>query len=240
MPRRIVVFSILAVVLAAVFVRLGVWQLDRLSDRRAQNAEIASHLAEREVPWDELGALDSARLRRAVVVGAPDTANEFAVLGRSRNGSPGVWIITPMRVGSDSVRVLVNRGWVYSPDASTVDLARWSERRTEFRGYTQRFGSGPVNVKGRAVRALDSSGVDSLLPYPFAALFLVAQDSGAVDSIPARLPMPALNNGPHLNYAIQWFFFAAIAIVGAGIVARKSLTGPRSPVPGPQSPVPGP
>jgi surfeit locus 1 family protein len=224
-PRRIVVFSLLAVVLAAVFVRLGFWQLDRLSERRSQNAVIAQQLAGREVPWNQLGDLDSARLRRAAVVGVADTANEFAILGRSRNGSPGVWIVTPIQVGSDSVRVLVNRGWVYSPDASTVDLARWRERRTEYRGYSQRFGSGPANVKGRGLRALDSAGVDALLPYPFAPLFLVAQDSGAVDSIPARLPMPALNNGPHLNYAIQWFCFAAIAIAGAGIVARKSMKG---------------
>jgi surfeit locus 1 family protein len=221
-PRRIVVFVTLAVVLAAVFVRLGFWQVSRLRERRARNAVTAGRLAAAEIPWRALATLDSGRLRRAVVAGVPDTANEFTILGRSRNGSPGVWIITPVRVAGDSDAVLVNRGWVYAPDASTADLARWREARAEYHGYTQRMGGGPAKVKGRGLRAFDSAGVDSLLPYAFSPLFLVAQDSGTVDSTPARLPLPTLDDGPHLSYAIQWFCFAAIAIGGAIVVARRS------------------
>jgi surfeit locus 1 family protein len=37
--------------------------------------------------------------------------------------------------------------------------------------------------------------------------------------------MPALNNGPHLSYAIQWFSFAIIALVGAAVVAVRSRRG---------------
>jgi surfeit locus 1 family protein len=157
------------------------------------------------------------------VTGAPDTANEFTILGRSRNGSPGVWLVTPMRESDGTPAVLVLRGWVYAPDAATIDLLRWRERRTEYHGYTQRLGAGPASIKGRALRALDSSGVDSLLAYPFSTLFIVAQDSGSIDSTPARLPMPVLDDGPHLSYAVQWFSFALIAIAGAAVVARKSI-----------------
>ena len=38
----------------------------------------------------------------------------------------------------------------------------------------------------------------------------------------ARLTIPALDEGPHLNYAIQWFGFAAVALVGAGFVVRQA------------------
>ena len=222
MPRRLVVFIGLAVVSAAVFVRLGFWQLSRLKERRAQNAVIAGRLTSPEVPWSSLAGMDSARLRRAVVTGTADTAAEFAILGRSRDGSPGVWIITPMRVAGSEQAVLVNRGWVYAPDAQTVDLGRWREHRTAFHGYTQSIATtGIASVKGRGIRSFDSAGVDSLLPYKFAPLYLVALDSGDVDSIPARLPVPKLDDGPHLSYAIQWFCFALIALVGAGIVARR-------------------
>jgi surfeit locus 1 family protein len=223
-PRRIIVFVVLAVASAAVFVRLGFWQLSRLAERRTQNVDMALRLSAPEVPWNALGSPDSARLRRSVVTGVADTAAEFAILGRSRYGSPGVWIITPVLVPGQDAAVLVNRGWVHSADASAVDLQRWRERRTEYRGYTQRIATvGPANVKGRGLRAFDSAGVDSLLPYPFAPLYLVQQDSGHIDSIPARLPLPVLNNGPHLNYAIQWFAFALIAVAGAGIVLRKNV-----------------
>lgn len=222
MPRRIIVFSVIAVVLATLFVRLGFWQLGRLSERRAENGKIAIRLTRPEVAWTELGGMDSADFRRTIVAGIADTAAEFTILGRSRKGSPGVWIITPVRIAGDSVAVLVNRGWVYAPDAATVDLNRWRERRTEYHGYVHRIASAPTRVKGRALRVFGTSGVDSLLPYPFAPLYLVAQDSGAIDSTPARLPMPVLDNGPHLNYAIQWFAFAVIAFGGAGLVAVRS------------------
>jgi cytochrome oxidase assembly protein ShyY1 len=33
--------------------------------------------------------------------------------------------------------------------------------------------------------------------------------------------MPALDEGPHRGYAIQWFAFAVIALVGAGAVVVR-------------------
>ena len=47
--------------------------------------------------------------------------------GRTRSGSPGVHILTPLRIPESDTALLVNRGWVYSPDARTVDLTRWRE-----------------------------------------------------------------------------------------------------------------
>jgi surfeit locus 1 family protein len=40
----------------------------------------------------------------------------------------------------------------------------------------------------------------------------------------ARLPPPALDEGPHLSYAIQWFSFAAIALIGGAAVAVRNRT----------------
>jgi cytochrome oxidase assembly protein ShyY1 len=49
----------------------------------------------------------------------------------------------------------------------------------------------------------------------------VSQDSAA-DTTPARLAVPALDDGPHLSYAIQWFSFATIALVGSYVVMRRA------------------
>jgi cytochrome oxidase assembly protein ShyY1 len=51
---------------------------------------------------------------------------------------------------------------------------------------------------------------------------LSAPSSGAFQAIPA----PALDNGPHLSYAIQWFSFATIALVGGALWLVR--TRPRS------------
>ena len=39
--------------------------------------------------------------------------------------------------------------------------------------------------------------------------------------LPEEPPLPPFTNGPHFSYAVQWFSFAAIAIVGYGVVLRR-------------------
>lgn len=224
MNRRLLAFVALAVVLAALFVRLGVWQLERRGERRSANARVASRLA---LPSSMLVALapgPDAAPRRAIVEGEPDFEHEFVVTGRSRNGSPGVHIITPVRVAGRDTAVLVNRGWVYAADAATVDLDRWREPGTRrFTGYTQLVpGGGAIAaVRGRGLRPLSLEGVQRLVPYPVAALYLVSRDAAA-ETAPVRLEPPALDEGAHLSYAIQWFCFAAIALVGTAVVVTRA------------------
>lgn len=222
MTYRLGAFVALAVLSAAVFVRLGVWQLERHEDRKRFNADRATRLASAPAPFDSVRRQEEGWLRQSIVTGTPDYSNEFVVTGRSRNGSPGVHIITPMRVDGNDTAVLVNRGWVYAPDAATVDLRDWRESRTLFTGHTDTLAATetPPLLKGRGIRSLTRAGVDTLLAYPFYSLYLIAHDS-APDA-PARLSQPALDGGPHLSYAIQWFCFAAIAIGGAVIVWLKA------------------
>jgi cytochrome oxidase assembly protein ShyY1 len=57
------------------------------------------------------------------------------------------------------------------------------------------------------------------------ASYLVFQTSDSVakpDSVPVRLAYPALDEGSHENYAIQWFSFATIALVGGVALYRRS------------------
>ena len=185
MRPRIAAFVALAVASALLFVRLGFWQLDRLQQRRADNARRRTEI------------------RRDTIVGIPDYAHETIIKRRSNNGSPGVHIVTPVWVPSRGDTILVNRGWVYSPDAATVDsLARWREARESFSGYWA--------------------------PMPGSqTLYLVSRDS-ATSTTPVRAPEPDFSDGPHLSYAIQWFCFAAIALIGAIVVARKAQGLPKT------------
>src|SRR5690242_15165422 len=137
MPRRIVSFVILAVVMAIACIRLGFWQLSRLRQRRERNAIAMKRLAEPIAPLTTLPADTMSRLRRASVSGTPDFAHEVILAARSYQGSPGVYLFTPLRVpGSDTV-VLVNRGWIYAPDGVNVDLKNWQEPGTHFTGYAE-------------------------------------------------------------------------------------------------------
>ena len=196
---------VVAGIVATVCVKLGIWQLDRLAERKARNAAIEAAYREPPVAVDRVTPDSASRFRRVVASGVWNYDRETAIVGRTRDGSPGVHIVTPMTV-ADGKQVLINRGWVYSPDARTVDLARWREgERGDVIGYVDRR---PVllrtDVRGLYLVALPNS---------------VSQSNA---SRPARLaPPPFDERGPHLGYAVQWFSFAAIALIGAPILVRR-------------------
>jgi len=232
---RLRIFVLFAVMSAAVFVRLGIWQLHRRAERREQNAVVVARQREAErdvgsVPFDDTMAL---RFRRVLVGGTPDYAHELILAARSHNGAPGVNLLTPVRIAGHDTAVLVNRGWVYAPDGATIDEARFREHDSVFVGFVEEFPSatgtsytGKPSVLARLGRATAAKAV----PYPLALFYVVAlgDSTGAADR-PARLTVPPLDEGPHMSYAIQWFSFAAIALAGAGFVVKQARDGQRAP-----------
>jgi surfeit locus 1 family protein len=103
---------------AALFVRLGFWQLDRLSQRRAANAHLLARLNQPALVLDAtatgIGALDpeTVDLRRATVRGTYDYTQEIVLRNRALNGVPGVHLITPLHIENTDAAVLVDRGWM--------------------------------------------------------------------------------------------------------------------------------
>jgi surfeit locus 1 family protein len=229
-----ILFAAIAVLAAALFVRLGFWQLDRLGQRRARNAVLSERIAAAPAPWSDTTAV---RYRRVRLAGAPDYEREIVLVGRSRGGSPGVNLVTALRLDGSDTAVLVNRGWVYSPDGSSVDHARWREgNRLAVEGYVEAFtdpGPGDLPATQRVARRLSHRAVSARFPYPIAPAYVVAIDTSKVarSDAPIRPGLPAPDNGPHLGYAVQWFAFALIAVVGAGIAlttGRRDRTSGRS------------
>lgn len=243
MPRRLSaldwLFLVASLCMAALFSRLGVWQLHRLAERRARNALVMRRLAlptlaVADLPRDTA----SAHYHTVHVVGRYDVDHEVVFVNRIRDGAPGVQILTPLwAVGRDTA-VLIDRGWVYAPDAETVDLARWREpAELDATGYVQELpppvGRGVAALIGHPnqLRWLDLAAVARVTGYPVAPFFIVLEGDTAGDArtVPVRVEPPPLDEGPHMSYAIQWFAFATIAVVGAGIavfgVERKPGAG---------------
>ena len=135
-----------------------------------------------------------------------------------------MWSVRVRVTGSDTA-VLVNRGWVYSPDGASVDQARWREGDVRrFTGYVELFHGDTVVTSAanpRTVRHVSRAEVTAKIPYPVAPFYLVAVGDTADLAHPARRDLPVLDDGPHRGYALQWFSFAVIALGGAGIVVRR-------------------
>ncbi len=216
--------------LVAICVRLGFWQLHRLEERRTYNSVLrtAAALPPLNLDTATLQALtrEPARFvnRRVRVRGRYDPAGEIVLRGRAQSGRPGVHIVTPLRLAGSNLAVAVNRGWAPSPDALSVsaDLLRELGPR-EVEGVLLAIPSGeggPQPAGGTWLR-LNLEGLRQRVVYPVLPLYIQQLAPPSTTEPLQRVPTPELDEGPHLSYAIQWFSFAAIALIGFILVARR-------------------
>lgn len=229
MTLRKWILTIFAISFAAICIALGFWQLRRLSARRQANAVLASR---RIAPRVELDSLPSdtaaAHFRRVHLRGVYDHAQEIVLTLRGRSGSPGINILTPLLRANKDTAVLVNRGWIYSPDGMTADTRPWHEADTlNGAGFVETFPTkgpfAPPNpARPRSFRRLDRAQLQKAFPYPIANYYVVLTDSAQSSNVPPRVEPASLDEGPHMLYAIQWFSFAVISIVGLVIFLRRT------------------
>lgn len=226
----------LVVVLAAVAVRLGIWQLHRLTERRARNAV---ELAARDLPPLNLAtapSVDTALAgRRATAQGHFLDAGELLLRNRAFRDAPGVHVVTPFAIeGSDRI-LWVLRGFANAADAvHPGEVPAPIPGTVTIRGILARIPA--TGNRGQPLRAGDSTWqrLDSTVAVEHqpralpAFLYLEGGPSG-----PGRLEAvepPALGEGPHLSYAIQWFGIAlAILTFGFVFVRRRGGRGPARP-----------
>ena len=81
----------------------------------------------------------------------------------------------------------------------------------------------PADGRLTTMARADVARIAKQLPYPVlpAYLQLQAQQPPQAGPQPRVLPEPVLDEGPHLSYAIQWFIFTTIAIVGYPLILRR-------------------
>lgn len=239
-----VIGTILLAAVVLLCIRLGFWQIDRLQERRALNAAVSARLDAE--PLTDPGVLaDTSGLfyRTVALTGTYDVERSIVLPGRSHRGVPGVHLLTPLRLAGRQDAVLVNRGWVPAPDAATIDVADFAVAGSvALQGLVLPFPSAAESLAQRE-RAPATGGfrrvwftVDADLlraQFPYALLPATVQalpvpvPAGApaprgADRYPLRLEPPPLDEGPHLGYALQWFSFALIGIIGwVALVVRS-------------------
>lgn len=228
MRTKTVVLVGASVLFAFVFTWLGFWQIGRLHQKQRYNETVASRRFLAAIPFDSIPAdTATSKFRRVRLSGTYDYPKEIVWTLRGRDGSPGVNILTPLRRPGTDTAVLVNRGWVYSPDATRVNLDQWKEGQSligeayilPLRGTATDSGW----IRDRSFRHLDLAEIRRVFPYPIAPVFAVLT-TAPIDSAntPPRVTLLPLDEGSHRTYAFQWFSFAAISIIGAFIFIRKT------------------
>ena len=230
-----VVATILVFVVVGACVRLGFWQLDRRAQKADRNAAVAERMATAPValtaPPVDTGGL---AYRRATARGSYDNDRSVVLAGRSLHGAPGVHVYTPLLTGDGAI--LVNRGWVPSRDAASIEIGPLRvDSPVVVEGILMPFPDVEIDPESRpdGFRTtwfrMDGAGIRGQYPYAVAPLYLQAIGPGdgaaprSREEPPVRLAAPTLDPGPHTSYAIQWFSFAAIFLIGwLVLVLRRS------------------
>ncbi len=231
---RWIVGHVLVLGLSILFVFLGMWQLQRLEERRTENLVDEQRLSAAPEPVEQLISaagddLDSLELRRGEATGAYIPEEQVLLRSQVREGRAGYEVITPLLLDS-SEAVLVNRGWVplevgdgdpasYAPEDGGVTVVAPLVPSQEPTSTSREEPAGVLDVVSRVdVERIGEQVEAELLP-----LYLEIQGEDR-----ARMPVPApppntADEGPHLNYAIQWFAFAVIGTVGYGLLIRRAI-----------------
>lgn len=239
--RKWLLTTLLVVLGSAVCVRLGFWQLDRLDQRRAFNALVASNrnLSELDLNDVTVENLIGMEWRAVQAAGRYDFEHQVALRNQYYGDQYGYHLITPLFL-SEHRAVLVDRGWIPAQGNSTPnDWRKYDQPGTVEVAGQLRHGSAKPAFGGVADPTLtpgqtrldlwnnlDLDGIAPQIPYPLLPVY-VQLDQRLNDTQP---PIPfqpelELTEGPHFGYALQWFTFAVLLFFGYPFYLRKQEAG---------------
>jgi len=220
-----------AVLLCALFVRLGFWQWTRGNAREAEWSKFSQGAGD-AVALGARGIEQVPRFQRVTLVGRFEAEHQFLLDNRTNNGNPGYEVLTPLD-RPDGRIVLVDRGWVpFTGSRSRLPNVAFQE-------------AGPVKVTGRS-DDLPSSGLamgraapakeggwPKVTSYPTMSELSAVMGGQALEPRIVLLDPqepngyvrdwrpPGMQPVRHWSYAIQWWCFAAATIVFWAVIGRR-------------------
>ncbi len=211
--------TLAAIILLALTIAAGIWQLNRAQTKRDLQAHYDAQ--EKALPVVFPGTqieVDAFRFRRVRVTGQFDVAHEILLDNRVLNGKPGYHVVTPLKIDQSARYVLIDRGWV----ARGADRTLLPEIRTPLGVVViEGIAAPPSNkylelstqtVEGRVWQNLDMPRMDALLRYPLQPVVITQlNDNG--DGLLRQWERPDAGVEKHLGYAFQWFALALTIIV---------------------------
>lgn len=235
--RKWMLTTILVFLAIVVMVRLGIWQLDRLEQRRNFNAH---YLQQIEAPTVELTPdnfeldLEGMEYRQIIARGDYDYNHEMAIRNQSWQGQAGVHLLTPLIISESNHIVFINRGWIpldayqqgdwrdyhEGGNITIAGIIRSSQTAPTFGGR-----SDPPLQQGEIRKAwnfVDIQSISKQINAPVIPIYIQqSPDPSRTDPPYQNKLVVEINEGPHLSYAIQWFIFSIILALGYPVYLQR-------------------
>lgn len=212
-------------------VNLGFWQLRRLEERKSNNAQIMETTSRESVSVNDLYLHDKDSYQNYVPVrakGTFDENREVYLINRSRDAVPGVEVINSFALETDPVsHVVVNRGYLPYKIFNDGKSELWKppSKMLELEGYIMlAFSDG--KLRGNEINRIDIDLLSAEWGVPLLPVYL-QQNQQTMNDWPAQIKPPELTEGSHFSYAVQWFIFTLIGLIGYPLVLRRVIADDR-------------
>ncbi|EQB01383.1 cytochrome oxidase assembly protein ShyY1 [Sphingobium wenxiniae] len=188
-------------------IALGIWQLQRRGEKEAMLALAAANPGRAAVTFPVMPPVDPEILFRPSSVHCLRVVQWQVEAGRAADGSMGYRHIAHCATGAEGPGVLVALGVGQRPDARPQwaggQVAGWVSQEPDHRSFLSRLGGRAMPLRPMLIARQAPAGLKPLAPP-------------SVEDVP--------NN--HLAYAVQWFLFAAVAVL-IYILALRRKAGSR-------------
>jgi cytochrome oxidase assembly protein ShyY1 len=243
----------LAVVVFAVacFAVLAPWQFSRHAERSATNDAITRSFTAEPVPLADLSP-GGNEWRTVTLTGTYLADDEVVARLRTVQGEAAFEVLTPFRL-TDGTVALVDRGFVRPVQGrQELTLPSYAAPPAGTRELTARVRADERDPRARAalpgsppqVYAVDSRAVAAQTGLAIRPGYVQLADGSP--GVLGALPLPELEAGPFLSYALQWITFGAMALLAwlyftwREVRPGGALAGPRAGSSGPSPAGPSP
>ncbi len=221
-PWREAIVLLAALAGVALALRLGVWQLDRASQKLALQASLEARAGEPPLVGLALarraGDVPGQVFRHVRLTGRWVTEHTVFLDNRQMDGKVGFFVVTPLRLEDSREAVLVQRGWVarHFDQRTVLPTIVTSPGRVEVEGSValapsrmfefSAAASGPIRQNIDLSPFALEAGL-ALLPL---AVIERSTETNSHDGLERHWPPPATDVQKHYGYAFQWFAIGAV------------------------------
>ena len=206
--------TLVVLVLLALLLALGSWQLQRADEK---SALLASQEARRQAPAQPIGELERSAdpaFQRVLLRGYFDAEHSLLLDNRTRDGRVGVELLQPFYDQPSGLWLLLNRGWLPWPDRRTPVSFSTPAGALQLQAWIyvapgesfQLQADQPGNAWPQLLTRVDAGALWRQLGragWPYELRLLPGPAAYQAD-----WAVVAMGPEKHLGYAVQWFALA--------------------------------
>jgi cytochrome oxidase assembly protein ShyY1 len=200
----------------ACFTLLSPWQFRRNAERETTNNQITASFSAPPAPLDP----SMHEWRRATVTGTYLSDDEVIARLRTVQGEPAFEVMVPFKL-TDGRIVLLDRGFLRPEQSRVPTYAPPPAGQVTVTGRIRADETDPQNrnafADGSTQGKLHAWAVDSRVVARATDLKIepgYLQLDVDAPGVLGPLPLPELDAGPFLSYALQWIAFGVMALLG--------------------------